>query len=105
MRLLLILSLCLSWITGWGQTIDSKVGVQTIYSPQFKVQDASDNNVQAWGIRWMLSGYKVAPLEFGFYARSGYGDVSHLSIGINLAYLLAKFQNHDFKVGLGLSNN
>lgn len=109
MRLLFIISLCLAWTTTQAQTvdsvnsIDSKVGLQTIYMPQFNVQEASGNNIQAYGIRWMLSDYDTMPLEFGFQAYSGFGDVSRISLGFSLAYLLAELQNHDFKIGLGLS--
>lgn len=109
MRLLFIISLCLAWVTTQAQTvesvnsIDSKVGLQTIYMPQFNVQEASGSNIQAYGIRWMLSDYDTIPLEFGFQAYSGFGDVSRISLGFNMAYLLAELQNHDFKIGMGLS--
>jgi hypothetical protein len=89
--------------TTQAQTVDSKVGLQTIYAPQFKVQEASANNVQSLGLRWMLSDYDLAPLEFGFQAYTGYGDVSRISLGFNLAYLLAELQQHDFKIGMGLN--
>jgi len=106
MRLLFVLSLCFSWATSQAQTadsIDSKVGLQTIYMPQFNVREASGSNIQAYGVRWMLSDYDSFPLEFGFQAYSGFGDVSRISLGFNMAYLLAELQNHDFKIGLGLS--
>ena len=106
MRFLIALSLCFTWMSSQAQTvdsIDSKVGLQTIYIPQFNVQEASGNNIQAYGVRWMLSDYNIMPLEFGFQAYSGFGDVSRISLGFNLAYLLAELQNHDFKIGLGLN--
>lgn len=103
MRLLLILSLCLGWATTQAQTVDSKVGLQTNHIPQFNVQKVSDSNVQAFGIRWMLADYDFAPIEFGFQGSAGYGNVARISLGFNLAYLLAELQNHDFKIGLGLN--
>ena len=103
MRLLLILSLCIACATSQAQSVDSKLGIQTIYTPQFNVQEASDSNIQALAVRWMLSDYDFAPLEFGFHIYTGYGEVSRISVGFNLAYLLAELQSHDFKLGLGLS--
>ena len=106
MRFLIALSLCFTWITSQAQTvdsIDSKVGLQTIYIPQFNVQEASGSNIQAYGVRWMLSDNNNTPWELGFQAYSGFGDVSRLSLGLNLAYQFAKLQNHDFKIGLGLN--
>jgi len=109
MRLLFIISFFLSWVTTQAQTvdsvdsIDSKVGLQTIYMPQFNVQEASGSNIQAYGVRWMLSDYDSFPFEFGFQAYSGFGDVSRISLGFNLAYLFAELHNHDFKIGLGLN--
>lgn len=106
MRLLLSLCLCFVWATSQAQTVDSiysKVGLQTIYIPQFNVQEASDSNIQAYGVRWMLSDYNNTPWELGFQAYSGFGDVSRLSLGLNLSYRFAKLQNFDFKVGLGLN--
>jgi len=109
MRLLLILSLCLIWTTSQAQTvdsddsIDSKVGLQSIYLPHFNVQEASASNTQAYGVRWMLSDYKNIPWELGFQVYSGFGDVSRLSLGLKLSYRFAELQNFDFKVGLDLN--
>ncbi|PAU95198.1 hypothetical protein CK503_03085 [Aliifodinibius salipaludis] len=103
MRLLFAISLCFACATSQAQTVDSKVGLQTMYMPQFKVQEASDSNVQAFGIRWMFSDYDALPLDFGFQASTGNGDVAHLSLGFNLAYLLAELSSHDLKLGLGLN--
>jgi hypothetical protein len=106
MRVLFFLSLCFIWTTSQAQTkesIDFKVGFQTIYMPQFTVQEASDNDIRAYGFRLMFSDYDVVPFEFGIQAYSGFGDVSRVSLGFNLAYLLAELQNLDFKIGLGLS--
>lgn len=103
MRSLFVLSLCFACATSQAQTVDSKVGLQTMYMPQFKVQEASESNVQALGIRWMLADYDFAPIEFGFHGSARYGDVARISLGFNLAYLLAELRNHDFKIGLGLN--
>lgn len=103
MRFLLVLSLCLAWTASQAQSVHSKVSLQTTYLPQFTVQEASDSNVQALGLRWMLSDYDRFPLEFGFQAYTGYGEVARASVGLNLAYLLAERKSHDFKIGLSLS--
>lgn len=101
MRFIIVICLCLAWATSRAQSVDSKVQLHAVYPPQFTVQEASDNNVKALGLRWMLSNYDYAPWEFGFYAYTGYGDVARVSVGFNLAYLLAELQHHDFKIGLG----
>lgn len=103
MRFLFILILCLNAAISQAQSVQSKIELHSIYMPQFTVQEASDSNVQAIGIRWMLSRYDLKPLEFGFHAYTGYGDVARVSFGFNLAYLLAEWKSHDFKTGLSLS--
>lgn len=103
MRFLLVLILCLDWTASQAQSLQSKLELHSIYMPQFTVQEASDRNVQAIGLRWMLSDYDRLPLEFGFQAYTGYGEVARASVGLNLAYLLAKRKSHQFKLGLGLS--
>ena len=71
--------------------------------PQFNVQETSDSDVRAYGVRWMLSDYNNIPWEIEFQAYSGFGDVSRLTLGLTLAYRFAELQNVDFKVGLGLN--
>ncbi len=71
--------------------------------PQFTVQEAFDRNIQALGLRWMLSDYDHLPLEFGFQAYAGYGKVARTLVGLNLAYLLTERKSHEFKIGLSLS--
>lgn len=106
MRVLFTFALCFAWFTSHAQTtdfIDSKIGLHTIYLPQFNVQETSDSDVRAYGVRWMFSDFNNIPWEIGFQAYSGFGDVSRLTLGINLAYRFAELQNVDFKVGLGLN--
>ena len=106
MRVLFTVALCFAWFTSHAQTsdsIDSKIGLHTVYMPQFNVQETSDSDVRAYGIRWMLSDLDNIPWEIGFQAYSGFGDVSRLTLGFNLAYRFAELQNVDFKVGLGLN--
>ncbi|HLR32266.1 MAG TPA: hypothetical protein VK074_07245 [Fodinibius sp.] len=103
MRLLIFVSLCLTWSMCQAQNIHSKVGLQTIYIPQFAVQEASDSNVQAIGLRWILSDYDLMLFEFGFHAYTGYSEVGRASLGFNIAYLFTERKSHDFKIGLSLS--
>src|SRR5699024_6657955 len=86
-----------------AQSVDSKVQLHAIYLPQFTVQQATDSNAEALGLRWMLSDYDFMPLEFGVHAYAGYGGVARVSFGFNLVYRFAEWKSHHFKIGLGLS--
>src|SRR5699024_11853419 len=101
MRFVIALCLCLAWTSSHAQSVDSKVQLHAVYLPQFTVQQASDSNVEALGLRWMLSDFDFAAWEFGFHLYIGYGDVATGSVGFNLAYLVVVLQHHDFKSGLG----
>ena len=80
-----------------------RLGVHSSYMPEFTVQEASDNHVQPFGVRLLLSDYERAPLEVGINAYANYGETARFSFGTSLAYLLAEWTAHDFKVGIGIS--
>lgn len=103
MRLILVSIICLICASVQAQSIKSKVGIQTIYMPKLKVQEAFEHNVQAVGLRWMISNYDWSPAEFGLHAYLGYGEVARASFGGTLAYLLATLNTQNIKVGVSFS--
>lgn len=86
-----------------AQEVYSKLGIYSGYMPNFTVQEASDSHVQPIGVRLMISDYNMMPFEFGVNASAHYGETARLSFGVNLAYLFAERNSHDFKIGVNLS--
>ncbi|WP_148899337.1 hypothetical protein [Fodinibius salinus] len=71
--------------------------------PKLKVQEASERNVQAVGLRWMVSDYDRVPVELGLHLLIGYGKVASGSFGGSLAYILAEPNSLNFKFGVSFS--
>lgn len=103
MRFLLSLGICLICASVQAQDFRSEIEVHTTYMPDFTVQQASDRNVQAAGLRWMISDHDWSPAEFGLHAHIGYGDVARASIGASIAYLFARPGAQNFKLGVSFS--
>lgn len=105
MKYLLWTIACYSLLLGTAQAQESYVrfGLQSMYLPQFTVQEASDDHLQPLGLRLMLSDYDMAPIEFGFNIYVKYRDTARVSFGTGLAYLFAERKGHDFKIGLNAS--
>ncbi|MDZ7690084.1 MAG: hypothetical protein U5K69_02830 [Balneolaceae bacterium] len=104
MRLLITFFFCITWTTSNAQQVQLNISAHAVSLPTFTVQEASNSNVEAYGVRLMLSDYDLAPFEFGLHAYTGYGEVARASLGVNLAYLLIQpTSDHSIKVGLSLS--
>jgi len=100
----------MAWLTSPAQVVEPeqqnvnfKVQLHSAYMSSFTVREASDNNVQPFGIRVMASDYDRLPWEIGFHAYGKYGEVASFSYGISFAYLIEIGSSNIFKAGLGLS--
>ncbi|NGP88294.1 hypothetical protein G3569_07995 [Aliifodinibius halophilus] len=71
--------------------------------PKLKVQEASEHNVQAVGLRWTISDYDGLPYELGFHFFIGYGRVASGSLGLRLAYIFGEPNTTNVKLGLSFS--
>lgn len=100
LSILLLFPICVSV---QAQSFKSEVGIHSVYMPKFKVREASGRNLQAIGLRWMVSSReRKVPFELGVNFSIGYDDVASASYSINLAYIFGEPNATNVKLGFGL---